>query len=557
MEELVNRHHVITIILFAAISLPVLSEDVELEVIHRIKQEAFEGSQVMDHLFWMTDVNGPRLSNSPGYQSGAEWAVKTMRGWGMKNAALEPWGEFGRGWSLDHFEVHLVEPDYASLSGIPLAWSGSTNGPASGPLVYAPLLEKWELHKWFDLDDRKEAIADFIEKHKGKLKGKIVLISPGIDFEPPITPDSRRYDGERLGEIAEAPTPTKAPEYAWPDYEVPKDPKEQRAWFANAPLEIRADYWARGGKVMTELSRFMRDEGALATLTTDRRGSGAILFAEEVGPMWEADAPIPPPAIVMQPEQYSRLVRLVQREIPTRVELDVRATFNDEDLQGYNVVAEIPGGSKKDEVVIVGGHFDSWHAGTGAADNASGCAVAMEAARILTALDLKMDRTVRVVLWGGEEQGLFGSRGYVRKHYGDPITMKLKPEHGTLSGYFNLDNGTGKIRGVYLQENDMMRPIFQAWLGPFADLGATTISIRNTGGTDHLSFDAVGLPGFQFIQDPHDYNSRTHHSDLDVYDHIVPEDMMQASAIMAAIVYHAATRDEKLPRKPLPRPLQN
>jgi len=218
-------------------------------------------------------------------------------------------------------------------------------------------------------------------------------------------------------------------------------------------------------------------------------------------------------------------------------------------------VAEIPGGAKADEVVMVGAHLDSWHAGTGATDNASGCAVAMEAVRILKALDLKLDRTVRLALWSGEEQGIFGSRGYVRKHYGDAVTMELRPEHETFSGYFNLDNGSGKIRGVYLQENDMMRPIFSAWLAPFADLGVGTISIRNTGGTDHLSFDAVGLPGFQFIQDPLDYGSRTHHSNVDVYDHAVPADLMQASAVMASVLYNAANREERLPRKPLPRPL--
>jgi carboxypeptidase Q len=238
-----------------------------------------------------------------------------------------------------------------------------------------------------------------------------------------------------------------------------------------------------------------------------------------------------------------------------KLELEVRTRFQDRDLTGYNVVAAIPGGAKRDEVVMLGAHLDSWHAGTGATDNAAGCAVALEAARILTALGLPLDRTVRLALWGGEEQGLLGSRGYVARHFGDPVTMTLRPEHARISGYFNLDNGGGKVRGVYLQGNDMMRPIFQAWLAPFADMGVGTISIRDTGGTDHLSFDAVGLPAFQFIQDPLDYDSRTHHSNLDVYDHVVPADMMQAAAVMATVVYLAANRDQALPRKPLPKAL--
>jgi Zn-dependent M28 family amino/carboxypeptidase len=249
------------------------------------------------------------------------------------------------------------------------------------------------------------------------------------------------------------------------------------------------------------------------------------------------------------------MVRLVQKNVKVTVEVELAARYLDDAPDGVNVVAEIPGVKKKDEVVMLGAHLDSWHAGTGATDNAAGCAVVLEAFRILKALNLPMDRTVRLALWSGEEQALYGSRGYVKEHFGDPVTMAVKPEHARLAGYFNVDNGTGKIRGVYLQGNDMVRPIFEAWLAPFRDLGATTISIRNTGGTDHESFDAVGLPGFQFIQDPLDYGSRTHHSSLDVYDHVQSGDLMQASAVLASFVYNAAMRPEKLPRKPLPKPL--
>jgi Zn-dependent M28 family amino/carboxypeptidase len=302
------------------------------------------------------------------------------------------------------------------------------------------------------------------------------------------------------------------------------------------------------------LYAFFRDEGVIAVFHTDERGTGGISFNEERG-NWIPGSPTAPPIIALAPEPYARLSRLVEKGEEVSVELDVKTSFHTDDLNGYNVVAEIPGRSKKKEIVMLGAHLDSWHGATGATDNAAGCAVVIEAVRILKTLDLPMARTVRLALWGGEEQGLFGSRGYVRNHFADPITMKLKKEHANLSGYFNLDNGSGKIRGVYLQGNDMMRPIFETWLAPFRDLGVNTISIRNTGGTDHLSFDAVGLPGFQFIQDPLEYSTRTHHSDLDSVDHVVDADLMQASAIIASLVYNAANRAEKLPREPLPDPL--
>ena len=267
---------------------------------------------------------------------------------------------------------------------------------------------------------------------------------------------------------------------------------------------------------------------------------------------WHEDKAVePPPSIALTPEHYNRLARLVERGEACRVEVEVRAQFHEEQ-EPANVVAEILGGSKADEVVVIGAHFDDVVYSTGATDNATGCAVMMEAMRILKELDLQMDRTVRMVLWTGEEQGLLGSKAYVKEYFGDPQTMDLQPAHAKVSAYYNLDNGTGKIRGVYLQENDMVRPIFRAWLAPFADLGATTLTIRNTGGTDHLSFDQVGIPGFQFIQDPVEYGSRTHHSNMDVYDRVQAGDLMQASAIIASFVYHTANRDELLPRKPLP-----
>jgi len=317
---------------------------------------------------------------------------------------------------------------------------------------------------------------------------------------------------------------------------------------------VMADLRMRALHARDRLNAFFRDEGVLAVVSGDTRGTGGVVFAE-AGGSYENGAPIPPPMVSLAPEPYDRLCRLVEKKIPVKIELEMEATFDETSPDGMDVVAEIPGGAKRDEVVMLGAHLDSWHSGTGATDNAAGTAVVLEAMRILKALGLPMDRTVRLALWTGEEQGILGSRGYVKNHFADPVTMRTLPEHAKLSGYFNLDNGTGKIRGVYLQGNDMMRPVFRAWLAPFEDMGTVTISIQDTGGTDHLSFDAVGLPGFQFIQDPLDYGSRTHHSNIDVYDHVQEGDLMQAAAILASVVYDAATRPELLPRKSLPKAL--
>jgi hypothetical protein len=529
-------------------------EPVDLAVIHRIKAEAFQGSQVMDHLFYLTDVNGPRLSGSPGYRRASEWTVERLKEWGITNAKLEKWGTFGRGWSFTRFEAHLKEPVYAPLPGVPQAWTSGTEGVVVGEVVAAPVFKATERRDRRYLEKVLARIKEYSEEYKGKLGGKIVLITPPPELDFPSEPAGQRYDDDNLASISIAPEPFRAPDFEWPLTNLPEDPKKYRHLWASVPMEVRADHWRRMDRAWDTLNAFLRDEGVLAVLTSASwRGAGATMGGS--GGSWEPDAPIPPPKVSLPPEPYTRLSRLVEKEIVVKVELNVEARFHDDDLDGINVVAEIPGGKKKDEIVMLGAHLDSWHAGTGATDNAGGCAIVLEAMRILKAADLKMDRTVRLALWGGEEQGLFGSRGYVKEHFADPVTMKLKREHARLSGYFNIDNGTGKIRGIYLQGNDMVRPIFKSWLAPFEDLGATTITIKNTGGTDHLSFDAVGLPGFQFIQDPLDYDTRTHHTNLDAYDHVQPSDMMQASAILASFVYNTATRPEMLPRELLPKPL--
>lgn len=543
------------VLLLVSISLSLGAEEIDLSVVHRIKDEAFRGSKVMDHLFFLTDVNGPRLTGSPGQRAASAWAVRQLDEWGISGARTEVWGKFGRGWSLERFSLSLKEPVYAQMGGIPKAWSSGTQGVVTGEVVLAPLFTQEETARAENRNPRKlaERIKRYSEEYRGKLKGKFVLITAPRELDLPATAESERYDEKALAKIAEAPEPVAAAPIEWPIVDLPDDPNKARKILQSMPNEITADLGVRRRHITDRLNEFLRDEGAAAVLMGDRRGTGGIVFAESGG-SWETGAPIPPPVVSLPPESYDRLCRLAQKKIPATVELDVQATFHDE-VDGTNVVGEIPGGDRKDEIVMLGAHIDSWHSGTGATDNAAGSAVALEAIRILKALDLPMRRTVRLALWTGEEQGLLGSRGYVRSHLADPVTMKLLPEHAKLSGYFNVDNGTGKIRGVYLQGNDMMRPIFEQWLKPFKDLGAATITIDDTGGTDHLPFDAVGLPGFQFIQDPLDYSSRTHHSDLDVYDHLRAADLMQASAILASVVYDAATRSEMLPRKPLPSPL--
>ena len=550
-----TRHALVLLLLGSAASVPAFGQEkTDLATIHRIKAEAFQGSKVMDHLFYLTDVSGPRLTNSPGFRAAADWSVKRLKEWGVGDARLERWGTFGRGWSLVRFSAQMKEPVYAPLLGIPSAWSAATPGATTADVVLAPLFTAQEDRDHYDLSKVAERIRKYSADQKGKLKGRIVLIAPTRELAPPTEPPSERYDDKKLAEVAAAPDPFAAPPVEWPISRLPEDPKKRMQLFEAVPVEVLWDYLDRISRAYDRLNAFFHDEGAAAVLSTDGRGVGGIIFAENAG-LWEPGAAAPPVSVVLQPESYYRVARLVEHKIPVKVELDVAVAFHDDTTDGVNVVAEIPGGKKKDEVVMLGAHLDSWHAGTGATDNAAGCAVALESMRVLKALNLPMDRTVRLALWSGEEQGLFGSRGYVREHFGDPVTMALKPEHAKLAAYFNVDNGTGKIRGVYLQGNDMVRPIFESWLAPFRDLGAATLAIRDTGGTDHQSFDSVGLPGFQFIQDPLDYESRTHHSNLDVYDHLVPSDLMQASAILASFVYDAATRAEMLPRKPLPKPL--
>jgi carboxypeptidase Q len=531
-------------------------ETVDLATVHRIKREAFQNSKVMDHMFYLTDVNGPRLTGSPGFTAATQWAIRSLKTWGVASARTETWGTFGRGWEVTRFTAHLKEPVYAPLYGVPKAWSGGTAGPVAARVVAAPLFTAAEAKRNddYDIPILQARIARYVREQKGKLRGAAVLIDALPELEPRPEPEPPRFDEAGLSAIALAPELFMPPVYQYPLGGLPEDEKARDRLWEFVPDEVGEEYYVRWVRTRDALNAFLRDEGAAAVLASDAHGDGGIVFATNAG-SWEKGAPTPPPVVALPPEEYARLARLTDRNVSATIELNVAVKFYDDRPEGTNVLAEIPGGKKKEEIVMLGAHLDSWHGGTGATDNAAGCAVVLEAMRILKSLSLRMDRTVRMALWGGEEQGLFGSRGYVKEHFGDPVTITLKPEHARLSGYFNVDNGTGRIRGVYLQGNDMVRPVFEAWLAPFHDLGATTLTIANTRDTDHVSFDGVGLPGFQFIQDPLDYETRTHHSNLDVYDHVQPGDLMQASAILATFIYNAATRPEMLPRKPLPPPL--
>ena len=507
-------------------------EIVDLSAIHRIKAEAFENSQVMEHLFYLTDVHGPRLTASPGFQEAGDWVVSRLKEYGLTNVHEEAWGPFGRGWTFTRFSGHMIAPQYQPLIGAPFAWSAGTSGPVQGEAIFAPMSTDADL-----------------EIFKGKLKGKIVLTMPLKNISMITEPQGHRLTEAELEARAQTPDPARLGGPAAALFLGPA------AGGQPAPDERERRYQFR-----KKLNQFLKDEGALVVLQYGNVGDGGTVFVQGGGSQ-DPKEPIPAPMVAVTPEHYNRIVRLLQHNIPVKLEFDIQARFIDSPTDSFNVIGEIEGGRKKDEVVMLGAHLDSWHSGTGATDNATGSSVAIEAVRILKTLNLKMDRTVRIALWGGEEQGLLGSQAYVKQHFADRETMEPKPEYFKLAAYFNDDTGTGRFRGIGAQGNDQVAPIFEAWLKPFHDLGATTVAgvssltARRPGGTDHTSFDYVGLPGFAFIQDPMEYNTRTHHSNMDVYDRVQPGDLMQGAAIMASFVYNAATRPEMLPRIPMPKPI--
>jgi carboxypeptidase Q len=520
------------------------TEDLDLGMYARIRQEGLQRSHVMEYASALSDDIGPRLTGSPNMAKANAWTRDQLTAMGCTNAHLEDWGEFGMGWQQLNTWVRMTSPDIAVFIAQAAPWSPATNGPLSAPAVYVNIQED----------------KDF-DQYKGKLAGKIVMLGEMRDVPPVDKALFSRYTDKELEDLAEYPV-------------------EDRA---GRDAQTRLRTYMQRSKLNEKLVQFLTDEKAAAVIRPSRDsrnggGSGGTIFDDNGADLgrqpYLADHKMKLPVVVAAIENYGRVVRLLQAHVPVTIEMEVDTKFTGDHEHGFDTIAEIAGTDPKlkDEVVMVGGHLDSWIAGTGATDNGAGSVVAMEVVRILTALGVHPRRTIRVALWSGEEQGLFGSRGYVKEHFGfaPPSTaadqvalpeymrktgaLELKPEHKLLSAYFNIDYGHGKIRGMYLGGNAAVGPIFAQWIAPLKDLGVTTISMRSVGSTDHVSFEGVGLPGFQFIQDPLDYETRAHHSNMDTYERLQPADLKQIATVEAIFVYNAAMRDQMLPRQPLPHP---
>lgn len=591
-----------------------------------IRDEGMNRSQAMDTLDYLCNVLGPRLTGSPEGLRANEWARDKLAEWGLQNASLEEWGPFGRGWTLNRFSMQVIEPSTIVVNAFPKAWSPGFDEPVEAEIVF--------------LDAKTEAE---LEPFKGTLKGKIVLAGSMRDVEARFEPLATRLSESDLDKLAEAEAGTSGMLGQPQPRTVTRNERQAQLEASGPQGEALMRRLNRGARPTTEPAtrpgrgrsdpfasralQFAFEEGALLVATPSTRGDGGTLFVQDASipgelvprsttqpatqsstqsatlpatepttspttvpaqrpRVWQNDAPPIPPQLMIGIEDYNRLVRMIKRGVTPKAVVDLRVQFHDDNPMAYNTIAEIPGTDLKDEIVMVGGHLDSWHAGTGATDNASGAVAAMEAVRIIRALNLQPRRTIRVALWTGEEQGLYGSAAYVKKHFGydpdaedrrayerarrmieqgeitdfaqagAPTTVPTQrrliklPGYEKLSVYFNLDNGTGKIRGIYAQSNHAAVPFFKQWLAHVDDLGADTVTLANTGSTDHMSFDAIGLPGFQFIQDQIEYSSRTHHSNMDVYDRLQANDIKQAATVMATFIWQAANIDERMPRKP-------
>ncbi len=524
-------------------------ERTDYNLIHLIREEASEHSRVMDHLWFLSERYGPRLTASPEFDEAAAWAMDRMKSWGLANVHAESWGPFGRSWSLKHYAVEMVEPRYSLLDAVPLAWSEPTGKPVTAEPVMAPFAPTAN-----NLAKTEEEFERYKREWHGKLRGKIVLLNRARNAadDAESKPYFSRYTDADLANLAKMPDTTPKIAIRLEDVKIPDDPQDAQRYLATLPPDVRTALGDRNREAGEKRDRFFVDEGAAAIFMEDNRSHDGMVSAEAAGTRKAAEHASVPKFRITE-EHYNRIARLLERKQPVQLRIDLEAAVGNRDLNARNIVAEIPGGSKADEIVAIGAHFDSWHGGTGATDNGAGSAVMMEVMRVLSTLHLKLDRTVRIVLWSGEEEGLLGSKAYVKEHFGEP--GKPTAEHAKLAAYFNLDNGSGRIRGVYLQGNDAARPFFErALIMPFRDLGVTTITLRDTGGTDHLSFNDVGLPGFQFIQDPLDYSTVTHHSSMDTYDHAIEADLIQASTVIASVVAQEANMPEMMPRKPLPAP---
>jgi carboxypeptidase Q len=496
--------------LFFACGLFAQKENLDMSMMAKIRDEGMNHSQVMDIIFNLTDANGPRLMQSPGYFKAANWAKTKLASWGMENARLEAWGNWGKGWELEKYYLAMTSPYYEPLIGFPKTFSSGTDG-----LLHAQIV----------LIEAKDSAG--MMAYQGKLKDKMIMIKRSDSLPLGFIPDASRYSDSELLKLAafdpKAPVP---------------------------PASNMAEAFISAARFLAQVKKFAIGEGARGILTTSTRNSDGTVFVQN-GIPYTGEMMPSLNDISISYEHFMTMQRLLQHQIPVSVDLELQAKIFPDDQQGYNVIAEIPGTDRKlkEQLVMIGGHLDSWQGSTGATDNGAGSAVMLEVVRILKAVDIKPRRTIRIALWGGEETGLHGSKNYVKNHFTDTATKKFNAAGDKLSVYLNLDTGTGKIRGIYLQGNAAAGPIFEQWFEPFHDMGASTLSLKNTGGTDHLSFDAIGLPAFQFIQDPMEYGSRTHHSNMDSYDHLSGEDLKQAATIIASFVYDAAQREEKIPRK--------
>ena len=504
--------------IIALLAIPTINfaQEVDASMMQKIREEGLQHSKVMDIAFNLTDKNGSRLANSEGYMRAANYAKETLSGWGVENSRLEAWGEFGKGWDLEKMYLAITAPYYKPLLAWPKTWTAGTKGIKKAGVIVV---------------DAKDSAT--VVSYKGQLKGKLIIIDQATPYKQSFKADAVRYTDEELEKMAAA---TMQPSR-------PIDTAQQR--------RMREQMSRSGGaRALSILKEMAKEEGAVGMLTSAPRNHDGTIFSQGGGSYKAADAENFLD-MAMGIEDYNTILRLAKSGTEVNMEAEVKTKFQTKDLQGYNVIAEIPGTDPtlKDEVVMIGAHLDSWQAGTGATDNAAGSSVMMEVMRILKATGAQPKRTIRIGLWSAEEQGLLGSRGYVKKTFMDPTTNTPNAAHEKFAGYFNIDNGTGKVRGIYLQGNEQCGPIFKSWLAPFNDLGAKTVTISNTGGTDHQSFDGVGLPGFQFIQDPIEYDTRTHHSNMDVYEHLSEDDLKQIATIVAAFAYNTAQRDEKLPRK--------
>jgi carboxypeptidase Q len=515
--------YLLSIFIFLPLGLTA-QENINTDVNQLIRKHGLEQSQVMEIASWITDVYGPRLTGSPMLDRATEWAVKTLESWQMSNVHLEEWGPFGRGWQLEHFELHCTAPVYFPVLALPKAWSSSTAGEISGEVIYLNAASGREL-----------------AGYAGKLKGKFVLLDTIRQLKEWFDAPAKRIEADELLRLANLNDPT---------------PRRGR------------NYRGSGARFSDTLWTFLQEEAPAAVIDRSYKGDFGTVFvagaSTATGSARDEDIPVIP-QLTMSIEHYNRIFRLLQKDIPVTLSMDLKISYSNRDGMEHNILAEVPGTDLADEVVMFGAHFDSWHSASGATDNGAGSAVMMEVARILLNTiresGIQPRRTLRLALWTGEEQGLFGSRAYVRQHFAktDPYgnALEIYPAQEKISAYYNLDNGTGKIRGVHLQGNQAVWAVFRDFLEPFQDLGATTLTLGNTGGTDHLSFDAVGIPGFQFIQDPIAYGTRTHHSNMDFWDHLVEDDLKQAATIIASFVWHTAQRNDKLPRKPMDEKMNN